>query len=219
MKNVSRHMKLAGTLVLCLAAAGLEAQENPSQTNAPVPPTAVEYKLGPQDKLTFLIEEDPIKTGQSETLTVSALGDVQIPVSRGYDEKINVQAKGRTVNEIQAEIKAKLEKDYYQRATVHIRMVDQSRRVGQVLFYGMVRGTVELFPSEQKTLSAAIIQLGYNEFANLKKVKLHRIDPATKESKTTVVDVKGILDTNDRKKDVILQDGDRVEVPERGFIF
>ena len=83
----------------------------------------------------------------------------------------------------------------------------------------MVRGTIELFPSEQKMLSAAIIQLGYNEFADLKKVKLHRIDPATGENKTTTVDVKDILKTNDRSKDVILQDGDRVEVPERGFVF
>lgn len=224
---MDRRITLLLSLLLGPAIEGLMAQAVQSTTssagaaapNALMATATSDYKLGPQDKLTFQIEEDPVKTGPIETITVSALGDIQLPVSRGYDERIIVLAKGRTLKEIETEIKTKLEADFYKRATVHLRLVDQSRRVGQVLFYGMVRGTVELFPSEQKMLSAAIIQLGYNEFADLKKVKVHRIDPVTKESKTITVDVKEILKTNDRSKDVILQDGDRVEVLERGFVF
>ena len=219
MRSVIHHARFAAALLFSFTQVSLRVADASSETTTPSPLPAVIYRLGPQDKITYRVEEDPIKTGQSEPLTVSALGDLELPVSRGYDERIIVQAKGRSLAEVQAEITVKLESEYYKQATVHLRLVNQSRRLGQVLFYGMVRGTIELPPGEQKTLSAAIIQLGYNGFADLKRVKLHRIDPATRDNKTITVDVKEVLKTNDRSKDIILQDEDRVEVLEKGFLF
>lgn len=225
MTSAGQRFTLVLSVLLGCAFSGLTSRGaqpvagTPASTNAAAAASEVEYKLLPQDKLTFRIDEDPIKAGQAEPLIVSALGDIQFPVSRGYEERIVIRAKGRTLKDVEAEIKAKLEADFYKQATVHLRLVDQSRRVGQVQFFGMVRGPVELFPGEQKSLSSAILQLGYNEFANLRKVKIQRIDPVTKENKTIIVNVEEILKTNDRKKDIILQDGDRVEVPERGLIF
>ena len=219
MCSIIRHARFAAVLLLNFTPVVLMTADASSETTAPSPLSAVIYRLGPQDKITYRVEEDPIKTGQPEALTVSALGELELPVSRGYDERIIVQANGRNLTEIKAEIKAKLENGYYKQATVHLRLVNQSRRVGQVLFYGkMVRGAIELFPNEPKMLSAAIIQLGYSDFADLKRVKLHRIDPATGTNQTTTVDVKSILKTNDRSKDILLQDGDRVEVLERNFL-
>ena len=45
------------------------------------------------------------------------------------------------------------------------------------------------------------------------------IDPATQQARTEVIDVEEIKRTGARAKDVILQDGDRVEVPEKGVVF
>ena len=73
-------------------------------------------------------------------------------------------------------------------------------------------------PGETKTVFEGVYQVGLSEFANLKKVKLNRLNPQTKETESRVIDLEAVR-KGDRAKDVPLQDGDRVEVPEKSIVF
>ncbi|MBU6401904.1 MAG: hypothetical protein KGS61_16430, partial [Verrucomicrobia bacterium] len=66
-------------------------------------------------------------------------------------------------------------------------------------------------------VTQAILQKGYSDFANLKKVKVTRVDPITKKTSIHEINVKSLLDKPDPAKDLILQDKDIVEVPEKGI--
>lgn len=194
--------------------------DSASQTNADATVQNT-YLLRPQDKVTFRIEEDPVKSADSDTLVVSALGEIYVPVSRGFDDRLIIMANGKTVSQLTQEVEAKLQADYYKKATVRMSLIDQGRRQGQALFMGSIQGSVPLPPGEIITLGEAVVRLGgAKEFANLKKVELHRIDPETKTEikPVQIINVDAIL-KGDRSKDIPLQDGDRIVVPERKFIF
>lgn len=215
------NMKLP-LLIVFLAFLASSNQDAFCQTNTNKPPVLTvpeSYLLRPQDKLVFRLEEDPVRATEAETLIVSALGQIYFPISRGFDERISIEASGKTVAQVEVEIRGKLEENYYQKATVKLALVDQSRRFGQALFMGAVRGPVPLTPGENVTLAEAIVRLGYSEFANLKKVEVYRLDAKTKkEYPADVIDVDAILKGN-RSKDIPLQDGDRIVVPEKKFLF
>jgi len=205
--------RLLITLVASLLGAGHQAH---AQTNQE---TAATYKLQIQDTLLFSVREDPIANGTSEPLRVNALGEVHFPVSRGFDEHITLKVAGKTVDQVNFEIKALLNVDYYQEATVFLKLVDQQRRAGEVLFFGAVRGNIlALPPGEPKTIFEGTYQVGLGEFANLKKVRLYRVDPKTGERITKVINLEAIKE-GDRSQDIPLQDGDRVEVPEKKIVF
>ena len=46
-------------------------------------------------------------------------------------------------------------------------------------------------------------------------MKLNREDPATKSKTTKEIDVRRIMKDNRRDLDIILEDGDRIEVPQK----
>jgi len=179
------------------------------------------YRLQPQDKLYYRIAEDPVKGNEPDVRSVTALNEILFPISRGSDQFIRISTLGRTLEEVRKELKQKLDADYYYNATVELTLINQSQKTGKATFSGrVVKGQVSLLPGEQKTLSEAIVSLGYNEFANLKKVKLYRVDPNApgQKAEPKIYDVEAAL-KGDRSKDVVLQDGDNVEVPEKGVIF
>ncbi len=89
---------------------------------------------------------------------------------------------------------------------------------GKATFFGAVKGQVSL-GDEPKTVTQAMMLLGYNEFANLTTgVILRRTDPKTNKDLEIRVNVKAVIDGN-RDADVILQDGDRIEVKEKSIFF
>jgi protein involved in polysaccharide export with SLBB domain len=173
------------------------------------------YQLNPMDKLAVSIAQDPV-AGRPIELSVSPLGDLIVPVSRCCEESVVLAVKGKTVEEVEKALKAKLETDFYQTATVQVRVIDPTRRKGQVLLRGAVRATsVQLDSGKPKTLWEALTEVGTSEFANLKKVKLDRVGPDGK-SQLTTHDIDAV-DKGDRSKDIELRDGDRVTVPESLF--
>ncbi len=192
-----------------------------AQTNsAPVLDPGESYQPNPQDKFLFRIEEDPNKGSEPEIRNVSALYDIQFNASHGTDTPISLNVRGKTIAEIKKELKAKLDADYYQNATVYLKLFDQFQRPGKVYVTGIMRGQVTLQPGEQKTVMKAILELGgESEYANFKKVKLFRFNPATNKEDITIIDVGAMLKGGSRKDDKVLQDGDHIEVPEKGFIF
>jgi len=194
-------MRLAIFILMCVGAL----------LNARAQSVSASYQLSPMDKLSVSIAQDPV-VGKPVEINVSPLGDLTIPVSRCCEESIVVNVRGKTVEEAEKEIKQRLEADYYQNATVQLRVIDQTRRKGQVLLRGAVRqSSVLLDPSKPKTLYEALTEAGTTDYANLKKVKLDRVGSPIKYYDMTAVE-KG-----DRSKDVELQDGDRITVEESFF--
>jgi protein involved in polysaccharide export with SLBB domain len=203
-------MKLHSILFGILCSASLMAD--------PQGPTSEDYKLAPLDKLSISIEQDPV-AGRPIEIGVSSLFNLDVPVSRCCETTISMNVRGKTLAEVQAELKSKLEQDYYKTASVQLKLVDRERtvRVGQVWLRGAVRGNiVQLEAGKKKTLWEALTQVGTTEFAKLSKVRVDRVDPATGETKKIYVDIEAV-DKGDRSKDIELQDGDRITVAEKWF--
>ena len=134
--------------------------------------------LAPMDKLSVVVVQDPVQ-GRPVEVSVSPLGDLTIPVSRCCESSVTINVQGKTVEQAEQEIKQRLEAEFYEMATVQLKLVDATRRKGQVLLRGAVRGNLVLLePGKAKTLWEALTEVGTTEFANLRKVKLDRLDPS-----------------------------------------
>jgi protein involved in polysaccharide export with SLBB domain len=192
-------MRVVLTILFLFAGIGARAQG-----------VASGYQLVPMDKISVVIAQDPVQ-GRPIELSVSPLGDLAIPVSRCCEESVIVSVRGKTVEQVEKEVAEKLEAEYYQKATVQIRVIDPTRRKGQVLLQGAVRAhSYQLDTGRPRTLWEALTEVGVTEYANLKKVKLDR------GGKITTYDIDAV-NKGDRTKDAELQDGDRVSVPEKLF--
>lgn len=214
---------LAGFLA-SLSQVPIASSQDPSVPVSNLGQQSGSYILGPEDQLEMTIAEDPLPQGGASRLYVNALGEIFAPVSAGFEKKIRIHAGGLTLDALKQAVQKELEKDYYFKATVELRLL-QARpdmktapEPGEVLFYGEVRGQVKLDPTKPMMLSKAILLLGYSEFANLKKVRLYRRNSETAEQEIQVIDLHAVLFRNEPEKDVRLQDRDRVETPERGFV-
>lgn len=165
-------------------------------------------RLAAGDELTLEIEQD--REGGFPKV-VSATGEIEVPPLG------RVKVAGRTTAEAQAEIKRLLERDYYHTATVKLSIDRRSRTVvkaGQITISGEVRavGPMDLMEGDQLTVSQAILKAGgFGAFANQRKVQVTR--PEGGRTRQFYVDVKEILDKGAVGKDVVVQDGDRINVP------
>ncbi len=165
-------------------------------------------KLSAGDMLTVEIVED--KEGGLPRV-VTASGAIAVP-PLGY-----IQVVGKTTTEASADIKHRLEADYYYHATVKLnidRVSPIQVRAGTVTLSGQVRlaGPQEMIAGEPLRLSSAILKAGgFTEWANPKKVKLTRQVNGSPQS--TEYNVKEIIESGNEKADPILQDGDRINVP------
>ena len=165
-------------------------------------------KLSAGDQVTIEIVEDQ-EGGLPRVVTAAGAIDIP-PVGR-------VQVAGKTTTEAVADIRRRLEADYYYHATVKLnidRVSPVQVRAGTVTLSGQVRavGPQEMIAGEPLRLSSAILKAGsFTEWANPKKVKLTR--QVNGSAQTTEYNVKEIIEKGDEKLDPILQDGDRINVP------
>jgi len=161
-------------------------------------------KLQQGDQLSFKIEQD---RDPLVPLVVSRTGEVYIDPVGG------VRVAGLTVSQAAGEIRRLLEKDYYYAATVRLDLtqINPTATMGYVFLSGQVErvGGVPIFAERPMKLSEVILNAGgFKRYADDHKVKL------TRGKQTTVVDVKEILASGRSDLDVVLQEGDRVFVPE-----
>ncbi len=169
-------------------------------------------KLSPGDQVTLEIVED--RDGALPRV-ITATGDLDVPPLG------RVHVVGKTTREATADIKHRLEVDYYYKATVNLsidRVSPTMVRSGIVYLAGEVRvvGPVELIANESLKLSEAILKSGgFGAWADDRKVQVTR--KTAGGVKTFVVDVKDVIHKGRVEKDLVLQDGDRVYVPQAFF--
>ncbi|MGA3172074.1 MAG: polysaccharide biosynthesis/export family protein [Chthoniobacteraceae bacterium] len=193
-------------------------------------PPATSYGYAPQD-VGSLGAPDPTKPlGRGDIVTFSIAQDREPPtVMRVTDTgeldfsifpKIGrISVVGRTCADVAAELKRKLEADYYNAAdvTLGINQVNYLNSRGKVYITGNVPapGPQDLPSNERTMVSTAIIRAGgLGKFADGHKVEVTRQD---KNGKTIrfKVDVASIIDQGRRDRDVELEDGDYINVPQK----
>jgi polysaccharide biosynthesis/export protein len=176
---------------------------------APFTPADPNKILGNGDQVSLEIVED---REPPRTMRVTDTGELDVfPIGR-------VRVAGKTSAAAQAEIKRRLEADYYYKATVRlgIDQVNRAQSSGRIYLSGLVRaaGPQEIPIGETLTVSAAIIKAGgFAQFADDRKVKITRKGKGGTEN--FVVDVKAVLEKGKIDLDRELRDGDYVHVPQR----
>lgn len=181
-----------------------------------------EFKPG--DTFLYGVKEDPSPKGVGgmSKVTVNDAGEAIFPVS--FDSKLYVKVEVRSMKlgEIRQKVKELLDAEYYNDATVFLEFTVANRsrlEDAQVQVYGEMQGIVFLRENEVRRVSDAILTLARTPFADLRRVRLHRIDPNTGKDEIQTINVDKILKDGDRSADVVLQDGDRIEVRPKTFNF
>ena len=174
-------------------------------------PIDPDHKLNRGDQLSFRVQED--RDDKIYPLTVTDSGEVLLPLPG-----CRVKAVGKSTNQLTADIKSMLEREYYYHATVDLGLVAVAARAsrGRVYVSGAVKqtGSVELPLDAPLTASEAIYQMGGPvDFSNLKKARVMRKGGPERGIPVNIKAVEeGKLD-----QDIVLQPGDRVIVPEATF--
>jgi len=176
----------------------------------------IRYELRTGDRLRFRIEEDPATGREPLMVAVNSVGEASFPVSRESDIRVTLPVRGKSLKQVREQLSTRLLEEYYNRATVELNLEEKTVTPGKVQFFGEMRGTFPMLPDHPPMyLSEQILQMGIPDYADLRRVKVHRMDPITQTPRIVEVDVKAIIKGGQRAKDILLQDGDRVEVPQK----
>ncbi|MBX3748023.1 MAG: hypothetical protein KF833_22170 [Verrucomicrobiae bacterium] len=205
------------SLMMFFLAPALVAPWSGAQESAALEPPP-KHVLRAGDRIQYRIAEDPVRGPAPLLVVVNSVGEVSFPVSRDSDLRITLLVRGKTVEEVREDLTRSLLADYYHRATVELTLGEKIVTPGRVQFFGEMSATLPLTPDTPPLLlSDAILQLGFTPDADLRRVKVHRLDPDSQQSRTLEINVRSILREGIRERDLILQDGDRVEVRTKWF--
>lgn len=173
------------------------------------------YKLRAGDAVSFQILEDRVWNALDtpKSLVVTDSGELDVPyIGR-------VMAVDKTSKQLADDIKAALEKEYYNKATVVLSLNIANRILGRVYIWGQVhnQGALEMQMNENLTAGQAVLRSGgFADFANKTKVKVVRGAVGSKGDKQTFdLDMEQILEKGQTEKDIMLQPGDLIIVPSR----
>lgn len=164
--------------------------------------------LRPGDRISFRVIED--RAGPL-SLRISDSGEVEVPMLG------RMITTDRTCKSLAHAVKQALEREYYNKATVIIGLENASTEpLGTIYITGQVKsqGPIDLTSKEALTVSKAILKAGgFADFANKRRVFIVRPQPDGSTKRITV-DVKEILERGRIEKDVPLEPGDYVVIPE-----
>ncbi|MEO8204680.1 MAG: polysaccharide biosynthesis/export family protein [Chthoniobacterales bacterium] len=226
-KKFFRFMAMGVAPLLVMSAMAQEAA--PGAPGSPVPVISktpiTNSVIATINSMDGLDTKRPLEPGDTISYRVVQDGDppIAMRVSDGGELEVpligRVNAAGSTCKQVAENIKVALEKVYYKKATVIVGLESvHSGPRGRIFLTGQVtkQGPIELPSSTEKmTVSSAILQAGgFGDFANKRKVRVLRKMPDNTTT-TTVVDVKDIIEKGHLEKDMILQPGDVIYVPER----
>ena len=177
-------------------------------TSGPIDPN---HKLGRGDELSYQVAEDrePTKVAQ---LFVTDDGMVDLPLGG------RVKAAGKTPEQLKADIKSTLEREYYYHATISMGLTHVAPRAsrGQVFVIGAVKsiGPVDLPVDAPLTASQAIyLRGGPVDFSLLRGTHVLRKGAPKGGIPVNV----SAVERGEFDKDIVLQPGDVVKVPESGI--
>jgi polysaccharide export outer membrane protein len=191
----------------------------PALTNITVTPASLsgyvpddKYKLRIGDKVSLQILED---RDLPRSLVVMDSGELEIPyIGR-------VSALDKTSKQLVGELKVKLEKEYYKRATVVLALDEANKLWGRIYVYGQVKtqGPIEVQMHENITAGKAILRAGgFGDFAKKTKVMIIRGGGASGGPKQIIeLNMVKILEDGMIEQDVALQPEDSVVVPSRSW--
>jgi protein involved in polysaccharide export with SLBB domain len=172
------------------------------------------HKLAPGDKLSFRILEDQ---EEPQLLVIKYSGHLDVPYIGLF------VAAGKTCKALAYELKKELEKDYYHQATVVIAVDQISPSRGHVYLVGAVGapGVQNIPIGETFTVGSAIMRAGgFTELADKRRVRITRkASGAAGDSEVILVNVGEIIEKGRTARDIELQPGDVIFVPERFFNF
>ena len=192
-----------------LSYSGYAPQSDSGSLGAPDPTKP----LGRGDIVTFSIVQD---REPPQPMRVTDTGELDFSL---FPKIGRISVVGRTCTQVAAELKRKLEADYYNAAdvTLGINQVNHLDSRGKVYVTGNVKtpGAQDLPSNESTKVSTAIIRAGgFDKFAEGHKVQITRADKSGKTVRF-IVDVSSIIDRGRRDRDVELLDGDYINVPQR----
>jgi protein involved in polysaccharide export with SLBB domain len=167
------------------------------------------YKLRIGDRVSFQILED---RDAPKALLVADSGELDIPYLG------RLAAADKSCKQLAAEIKTRLEQDYYYRASVVLALDTANRVLGRVYVWGQVRtqGPIEMAVNENLTAGKAILRAGgFADFANKKKVKVIRAGGNGAAKQVFELNMMEILEVGQMEKDLALQSDDSVIVASR----
>jgi protein involved in polysaccharide export with SLBB domain len=172
-----------------------------------------------RDVFRYSILEDPTPGNEAGSAMVSDGGEVRFKVSGNYNTYISINVREKKLADIRREFKRLLDEKFYTDATVSVDFdaaggQQAAESASKVVVYGAMSGSFRIPETEDLYLSDVFTQMGRNDYANLKKVKVYR-----KAGGTITINVDEILRTGNRDKDIKLSDGDRIQVPDRSIIF
>ncbi|MEZ5519972.1 MAG: polysaccharide biosynthesis/export family protein [Dokdonella sp.] len=206
MTKLSRFTIAALLLVLTACATGPRPGAAP-QIN-PAAQAVDAYRIGVDDVIRVAVWQNP---DLNVTVPVRPDGRISVPLVG------DVEAGGRTPEEVSAEIKTALEK-YVRNPQVTV-IIDQLRSheyLSRVRVTGAVRTPVSVpYRQGMTVLDAVLAAGGTNEFAAADRTELYR-----KEGDTTrafAVRLDRILQKGDLESNYPVQPGDVITVPERAF--
>ncbi len=165
------------------------------------------------DRLSFRVLEEG---DEPVFVTVASSGEIDFPyVGR-------IEASGRTCKAVADDVRKALERSFYRKATVGLALDTASTLpMGTYFVTGQVmkQGAQEIPRDRKVTVAAAILEAGgFADFADKRRVRLIR-PAADGQNKSFKVDVKAVLERGDTSKDMIVEPGDYIVVPERLFNF
>lgn len=187
---------LIAALFLWVAMVGCAATPKPPPTEA-VPGT---YLVGPPDTLLVNIYPDPIV---AQTVIVRIDGKISVDLIG------DVQAEGRTTQEIAAEIQSRISR-YKRNAVVTVSVTTAASKTVTMFGEMGTRGGVIVLTQATRIAEAVGLQGGTSIFARRNKTRIIRSDGV----KTQVITVRlADIQGGDLSTNVLLKPGDIVVVP------
>ncbi len=207
--RIKAGVLLLPALLTLLLFSGVFAQDRPAST--PRTGTDVsalkDYRIAPLDTISITVFQEPeltrdVKVSQTGYITFPLLGKVAVA--------------GLLVSEVETRIAGLLGKDYIKNPQVSAMVKEYSVRRISVMGEVKKPGSYEIPPEERLTLLQAIARAeGFTNIAKTDSVVISRI----KNDKEERIEVNAteMMKSKGEKKDVDLQPGDIIVVPQRFF--
>ncbi|MEO7014029.1 MAG: XrtA/PEP-CTERM system exopolysaccharide export protein [Dokdonella sp.] len=206
MRILSRFF--VGALLLLLAACASGPQPGSTPKINPEAQAVDAYRIGVDDVIRVAVWQNP---DLDVTVPVRPDGRISVPLVG------DVEAGGRTPEEVSVEIKTALEKFVRNpQVTVIIDQLRSHEYLSRVRVTGAVRTPISVPYRQGMTILDAVLAAGgTNEFAAAGRTELYRKDGET--TRAFPVRLDRILEKGDLESNYKVQPGDVITVPERAF--